>query len=177
MPRSTKPRRAYRAKPVDRDPITLAISAAAKLQPDQQVAVMAPVRRAFDEMRRGAGSEAAICELSNAMNIGEQLAARNIANNHIDKFRSALEVLVAVLERGTRPGGSFTLRGPELAALDDGLWMLSIQLQHCSQREAREAIADVKRVVQGALAGAASPSTRVYMAATGVQQQAAKVCA
>lgn len=172
MPRHQFSRRfGVKQRPGSFDYLTTAISGAALLQPDQQEAIMAPLRAAFDTLRRGEGNERTVCIVANAMNVAEQLAHRNIANDHADKFVDALHTLGALLERALMPGGSWTLRGLEIQQLDDALWIFGVQLMHCSQREIQDSVSAVERAIRGALHGAVSPSTKVYLpmppAATG----------
>ena len=61
-------------------------------------------------------------------------------------------------------GGSWTLRGPEIEALDTALWMHRVQLDHCSLGEFDKARGKVAERTRQALAGNAGPNTKVVTA-------------
>ena len=63
-----------------------------------------------------------------------------------------MRVLAAVHERQAERG-SWTLRGPELQALDDGLWVARVQLEHCSLGEFERARKQVAQRIRHARAG------------------------
>jgi hypothetical protein len=162
MPRNHKPRNRYVPKRVDPDPMGLAMTGAALLTPEQLRKLFGPLNTAFDAFRTGRGTPAAWCDLADAMNVAEALAERNIANDHAEKFLAAQGVLADVHGRSHVPDrGSYTLYAAEIVALDDAVFMHRIQLEHCSQRELLESIEQVKRRVQAALAGNASPRARI----------------
>ena len=68
------------------------------------------------------------------------------------RIDDAMRVLAAVHERQAERG-SWTLRGPELQALDDGLWVARVQLEHCSLGEFERARKQVAQRIRHALAG------------------------
>ena len=86
-----------------------------------------------------------------------------IASDHGETWERAQEALAAVHGRA-RAGGSFTLRGAELTALDDAAFVHGGQLEHCSQGELEQAIQRVKRRCAGALRGGVGRDTRVLVA-------------
>jgi hypothetical protein len=56
---------------------------------------------------------------------------------------------------------SWTLRGPELQALSDGLWVARIQLEHCSLGEFERARKQVAQRIRQARAGNAPAGAHV----------------
>ncbi len=68
------------------------------------------------------------------------------------RIDDAMRVLAAVHERQAERG-SWTLRGPELQALDDGLWVARVQLEHCSLGEFERARKQVAQRIRHARAG------------------------
>lgn len=163
MPRHhTKPRRkAYRAGRVDADPMGLAMTMAAKLTPGQVHNIMANINAHLQAFRTGQGNAQSWADLAGRLNVAEALAQAGIASDHEDTFSRGQQALAAVHGRAHGPRASWTLRGPELQALDDALFLHHVQLQHCSQGELEHARQRVMRRVQQALAGNAGAGTTV----------------
>lgn len=161
MPRSHRPRKAYRPRRIDPDPIGLAIGRVTTLDNTQRLALDMPLREALDAFRRGAGSREHWLQLADALNVAEAIAARGLfAEDRPDAYVAAQRVLGDVSDR-REAGGSWTLRGPELQALEIGIQCHELQLDACSQGELADAIADVKRRIRGVLAGNAPAGARV----------------
>lgn len=166
MPRSHKPRKRYVPKRVDLDTIGLAIGRATVLNAEQRVKLNVSVIDALVAFRAGQGSRPHWMNLADAMNVAEAIAQAGIfADDRPDAYAAAQQVLAAVSDRHER-GGSWTLRGPELTALDRGVQCHELQLDHVSQGELADAITHVKHRVSGALAGNAAPGTRICTAGT-----------
>lgn len=160
MPRSHRPRKAYRPTDVRNDAFLYAMDLATKLSNRQQAELIAPMQTALEQFRLGRGSMFHWENLADAINTGEALADLRIGTNlapHMERAQAAMSD-VHVRHAAT---GSWTLRGPELAALDDAVWAASVQIQHCSQGELQNAIERVKRRMSAALAGNAAPGTVV----------------
>jgi hypothetical protein len=164
MPRSTPPRKAYRPVGVRLDAHGLAIDLATVLSAQQQADLLDPARAALEQMRLGRGGWEAWRALADVSNVAEALAEGGIAGNLADKVHAAQEALAAVAGR-VNAGRSWTLRGLELGALDDLVWLHEVQLQHATQGETTAAIERVKRRVKGVLSGSASPSATVIVGA------------
>jgi hypothetical protein len=161
MPRPAhKPRKRYVPKRVDLDPFDLAASRAALLLPQQRMSLLVPVYRAFQAFREGRGDLDLWRDLADAMNVAEVLCELNIAPDHVGVFQAAQAALADVHERAVQRH-RYTLYGHEITALDDAVEMHRIQLDYCSQGELARAIDTVKRRVQQALAGNASPRAHV----------------
>lgn len=165
MPRSHKPRKRFdpRRHPVDRDPIELAMNQIATLQPSQRATLKKTAEDAFDAFRRGHGSAELWAHLADALNMGEAMATLNLANDHGHKFTDAQIALGRVHQRHAA-GGNYTLRGDEIAALDDALFIYGVQLDVCSKGEWLAAIDRVSNRVRSACAGNAAPGTQVLKA-------------
>ena len=151
-------------EPDDASTIEIAMHRAALLPQHERDLLLKPVRAAFEAFRLGQGSEDHWMRLVDAMNVAEQLAKRKIASDHTATFEAAQLALTAVHDRHTA-GGSWTLRGTEIAALELGCFVFKVQLDSCSRGELAFAVRDVINVVSQALAGNASPHARVCIPA------------
>jgi hypothetical protein len=160
MPRSSKPRKAYRPKHVAIDPVERAIAMVAVPPAQSQAALIAPIREALDNLRRGAGQLPDWNCLTDAHNVALALAALRIANDHRDTLVTGCRALADLAER-VNAGGSYTLRGPELVALQASTEIHEIQLGLASQREIYDAIVAVQRTVRGVLDGNAPQRAHV----------------
>lgn len=164
MPRSRSPRKAYRPRRISADPVEQAIAGAATPPTSTLASLISPMRVSLDEMRRGQGSKVAWDCLADALNVAQALMDLGIAPDHRATVVSACQAMGAISER-VNAGGSWTLRGPELTALATACEIHEIQLELASQREIRDAITAVKRVVRGVLSGSAP--TRAHVACIG----------
>lgn len=169
MPRSHKPRKRYVPKRIDHDPVDLAMSGAALLQPHQRGQLLHPALLAFQALRTGQGTEQAWRQMADAANLAEALAERGIANDHEAKFEAA-QITLADLHARVRTTGRWTLRGPEITALQDALEIYEIQLERASQREVDNAISTVRQRIGQALAGNAPRDAVVCTGGLGAGQ-------
>lgn len=154
MPGNRKPRKRYRPRDaaVDNDPITLAANQAALLLPAEQSAILAQARRGFDELRRGAGSTPAWQLVADGLNLAEALVKLRIGTNLAEDIHAAHAAMAALMHRA-KAGQGWTLRGPELAAVDYGLELYRMQLSLCSRGEWRTAEEAVRTRIRAALRG------------------------
>ena len=166
MPGNARPRKRYRPRVVDMDPVETVIARAGKLQGAQRSMLHGPLAQAFDGLRDGTGGWPAWCTLADGMNVAEKLAQAGIASDRVPEIREAQAALAAVHHRHQQ-GGSWTLRASEMAALDFGLLLHQVQLDHCSQGEMAAAISTVMRCVQQALAGNAPRDAMVCVGQLG----------
>lgn len=157
MPRHHRPRQ----QRIALDPISLAMDQARKLTPTERAQLQAAARAGFEALRTGHGNVEAWQDLADVLNLAEALAERRIAGNLMDTVRTAQAALAALIHR-VHAGTGWTLRGPELTALDDGLWLYAVQLNHCSAGEHRRAHAIVRNRISQALAGNAGGRTVVH---------------
>lgn len=162
MPRSSKPRKAYRPKHIATDPVERAIAMVAVPPAQSQAALIAPIREALDNLRRGTGQLADWNCLADAHNVALALAELQIANDHRDTLVAGCRALRDLADR-VNAGGRYTLRGPELTALWVSTEIHEIQLGLASQREIRDAIVAVQRTVRGVLEGNAPKRAHVVV--------------
>ena len=125
------------------NPVAVAIEGAQRLRPEVRADIQRIVDQALARFRSGDDCHAQWRNMADALNTAEALARIGIASDDDsrDRINDAQQVLGDVFERQAQRG-SWTLRGPELQALDDGLWVARIQLDHCSLREFEDARRD-----------------------------------
>ena len=157
-------------------PLEIAINRAMLLLPSERAAILAPVHEGFEAFRAGAGTVEHWAQLADAINAATVLAKRNIASNHQDTFAAGTEALRAVHDRHAITA-SWTLRGPEIAALELATFVHKVQLDQCSRGEMASAVQTVIRSVQATLRGQVSPVTTVCMAGLPSHPQAARAAA
>lgn len=152
-PHAHRPRFARR---VIMNPIAVAIESAQKLSERDRLALQGIVRQAFDEFTRGREPARQWVVLADALNVAESLAApplRICADNASrQRIADGQRVLAHAHQRHTQRG-TWALRGPELGALGDAVWLHGVQLDHCSLGEYERAIEFTRRRVQQARAG------------------------
>jgi hypothetical protein len=142
--------------------ISRAIEGARKLPAESVNSTVAGVEGALLAFRRGEDCLNHWRCLVDALNVAEVLAELNICSlpENIDAIRHGLGTLALLHDQHTLIG-SWTMRAPDVAAVDAALTIHAIQLQHCSLTEYERAISTVRRRAQQALAGNAAPGTRV----------------
>lgn len=167
MPRNTKPRKAYRPRPVDADPFGLAVSRAVALSASQRLQFIEPVAAALLALKRGHATMQHWADLADALNVAEQLCALRICNDRMHTVLAGQAALHAIHHRhATR--GRWVAKGEELRALSDdtgdtlaALDVHRVQVNHCSQGEMATAIQRAAERGRQALAGNASPDALV----------------
>jgi hypothetical protein len=165
MPGNRKPRKRYVPRQVDIDPMGTAHALASFVPQHRQAALAQPLRNALQVMRSG-GSTDAWRALADGMNVAERLADLSVGRNLLPEIVAAQEALATVHTRHAATG-SWTLRGPEITALHEGVVRHIAQLQVCTQGELVRAITKVQQCVSQALAGNASPRALVCSGALG----------
>ncbi len=150
-------------RPVYINAIERAIAGSRKLPVEDRTRAQQAVGDALINFQRQQEPEFHWRSCADALNVAEALADEGIASDADSRGRihDAQEVLSQVWMRHAA-GGSWTMRGREIAALDDGLFIHRVQLDHCSMREYERAIESVRRKTQQALAGNAGPGTVVF---------------
>jgi hypothetical protein len=156
MAKNQKPRKQYRPRRVDGDPIDMAISLIALLTPEQKRFLNDPIRKALAAFTSGQGDSRAWEALADCMNVGEALAEGGIASNQGQLFLAGQRALCAVLERH-RETGQWALESHEASTLDEAVWMSGVQYEYASQGEVQRAIDLVRRRVSAARHGNAGP--------------------
>ncbi len=141
-------------RPVYINATAMAIESARKLRPEARTELQHIISGAFDEFRAGRDCANHWRTMADALNTAEMLSKAGIASDAESKARidDAMRVLAAVYERAAARG-SWTLRGRELQALDDGLFIARIQLEHCSLGEFERARKQVAQRIRQARAG------------------------
>jgi len=142
---------------------------AACLDREEREQALQPMRAAFESFRRGEGSAEHLAHLVDLANFGRELSRRGIVSSHLHVFEAALAALVGLLQRravdqAMSRGTSWTLRGPEIAALEDALFFYGVQLQHASRRELRQAYRRVHAQAEQALRGNAGAGAQIFSA-------------
>jgi hypothetical protein len=150
VPRSSKPRKAYRPRLRDYDPVSLAINRAALLTDQERHDTFTPVRQALSALRQAKGSADCWRCLVNALHIAEALMEQRIGNNLANDIDAALCHLAA-LQMRVQAGRGWTLYAHELASIDYAVDAYGAQLQVCSTGEQLQAIERVRRRTRAAL--------------------------
>lgn len=152
MPRSRRPRKAYRPRAQEYDPVLLAINRAALFSAEERASRWRPARDALDALRRGQGTPDHWRNLVDALHVAEALMEQRIGNNLANDIDAAL-VHLAALQQRVRAGRGWTLYAHELASLDYAVDAYGAQLQVCSTGEHLQAIERVSRRMRAALSG------------------------
>lgn len=144
------------------NPVAVAIELAQKLRPEARADLQRITEHALHAFRSGRDCATQWRVLADVLNTAEALARIGIASDDDsrDRINDAQQVLGDVFERQAQRG-SWTLRGPELQALDDGLWVARIQLDHCSLREFEDARRVAAERIRQARAGNAPVGARI----------------
>jgi hypothetical protein len=161
-----KPRKAYRPRLIEPDPVSLAIARASLVPQEGKAAMLQRLQAALEGLRTANGGWPAWCDMADAMNVAEQLALAGIASDRLLEIEDAQASLSALHERHGHTG-SWTLYPRELHALDEGAFFLRTQLAHCTQGELDGAIKRVERRMSQALAGNGTPGGRKYVGRLG----------
>lgn len=171
MPKSARPRKRYRPHGVRADAHLHAIDRSALLLPRQKQDLTTPMHAALDAFRRGAGSVVHWSNLADACNVGQQLAHMRIGGGPLLPCFAAAEQALAAVHARHAQRRSWTLRGTELAALDECAYWHAWQLGLATQGELHDAILTVKRRSAGALAGSVGADTIVCVGLLGSNTQ------
>lgn len=146
-------------------PLEIAMNRAAKLLPSERESLIKPVQAAFQAFKLGQGTSAHLAHIADALNIGTDLAEKvKIASNHTGTLEAGKAAVLSLLDRHADTG-SWTLKGTEIAALDEALFICRVQLDFCSRGELAGAVQRVISRCQSALADDAAgrqPAARVY---------------
>jgi hypothetical protein len=149
------------------NPIAVAIDQARKLHDIDRKALQRIIAHAQHAFCTGRDCATQWLVMADALNTAEALARIGIFGDSDSRERidGAQRVLADVHQRQAQ-NGSWTLRGPELQALDTGLWVARSQLEHCSLGEFDRARRDAAERVRQARAGNAPAGALVVEGAT-----------
>lgn len=146
-------------------PLAIALNRAAKLLPAERELLVKPVQAAFQAFKLGQGSAEHLAQIADALNIGTDLAEKvKIASNHTGTLEAGKAAVLSLLDRHATTG-SWTLKGTEIAALDEALFICRVQLDFCSRGELSGAVQRVISRCRSALADEAAgrnPEVPVY---------------
>lgn len=145
------------------NPVQLALMGSAKLSQSDRTMRRGICEQALTGLRTGAGDGADHwCTVADALNVAEQLSAMGICSDQAsrDRIEAGHEALASLHARH-RERSTWTLTAGELRAMDEGLWLHRVQLEHCSLSEYERAVTRVRRRTSQALAGNAAPGVQV----------------
>lgn len=136
------------------NPVAVAIDHARKLDPVDRGNLQTIVNGALQAFRTGRDCAAHWCTMADALNTAEALARVGIASDEASRSRiNDAQRVLADVHRRHAERGTWALRGPELQALDDGLWVHRVQLDHCSAGEFERARQDTAERLRQARMG------------------------
>lgn len=144
---------------------TLAVAAhrASTLTQGERVAELQPASDAVTAARRGQRKMRAPhwMALADTANVAEALAQLGIASNLSADIEAAHAALVDVFAH-QQATGRWECTAPQLAAIDELLWIFGVQIEHCSHGELADAKQRVRDVCAQARAGNGAPGTVVH---------------
>lgn len=144
------------------NPVAVAIEHAQKLRTEDRANLQRIVEQALHDFRTGRDCAAQWCTMADALNTAETLAGMGIVSDDDSRDRiSHAQQVLADVHRRHAERGTWALRGPELQALDDGLWVHRVQLEHCSLGEFERARRDTAERLRQARAGNAPAGARI----------------
>ncbi len=152
MGRSTKPRKAYRPRPVTADTMTLALHRAAKPSEADRNDVLGALSKAIQALREGVATELQWAVAAGACTVALSIERRGIVRGLAGHLTIAGNALQTIHDRALRAGGGrwvrVTLDFNEIEALNDLLWLHRLQLSQLGRAEFIAAIDQAqKRVV------------------------------
>ncbi|NNM65941.1 MAG: hypothetical protein HKL99_15275 [Burkholderiales bacterium] len=127
------------SRPILLNPVAYAIEGACKLPPEQRAAIVAGNTAALTALREGHATRDQFDRLTQALLIADELRAHGLARDHADTFATAIDALAAILARMERTGGRYVARGPELTAIDDAVFVHSVQIENVALSEMERA--------------------------------------
>ncbi len=126
-------------RPVLLNPVAYAIEGASKLPPEQRAGILAGNAMALAALRKGDATRDQFDRLTQAILIADELRAFGLASDHADTFAKAIDALAAILARTELTAGRYVARGPELTAIDDAVFVHSVQIEHVALSEMERA--------------------------------------
>jgi hypothetical protein len=136
------------------NPVAVAIESAGLLSERNCAELVQIIDGAFNDYRVGRDCAKHWLTLADAMNIAEQLARVGICSDDGSRSRiDAAQRALAAAQHRRQAQGTWALRGPELADLDEGLFVHRIQLECCSLGEFERAHRAVAVRISQARAG------------------------
>lgn len=142
MGMKTKPRKRYRPRLIDRNPVELGINRIAKLPAAECAQILEPVRDALRAMREGVGSEAHWVTLSATAQMATSIERQGVMRGLQGHLAAATASLQAIRQRAV-DGGEWrapALHLGEIDTLDEFVWLHAEQLQRLSRGELMTAL-------------------------------------
>lgn len=161
--------RSRRDRRVILNTMAFATESARKLRPDGRAELQQIIDGAAERFRAGTNAERGCAwrTLADALNTAEALCGMGIASDAASRERiDAAQAVLAAAWQSSDERGTWSLHAAELQALDDGLWVHGVQLDHCSLGEFERARRLVAERVRHALAGNMPAGTRICDGAT-----------
>ncbi|RZI62353.1 MAG: hypothetical protein EOP37_03355 [Rubrivivax sp.] len=140
--------------------INAVIARTGLMTPRQRLDYLAPVNVAMSMLRIGKGTPDHVANLADGLNIAAELCKRRICNDHQAEIAAALMALVAICQRG-QAAGAWTLLAAEVEALEEAVFIHTVQLDHCSCGEFESATQAVIAMTRQAAAGYAAAGVTV----------------
>jgi hypothetical protein len=114
------------------------------LEQDQRTDLGIAYRMSFESLRTSHGKESDFHTIACSLNIALVLAERGYGAEWVEQVKAAQDGLMRCLGRGQKTG-SWGLDGPAMTALSEALALHDEQIVLATQKEIREAIAEVHR--------------------------------
>jgi hypothetical protein len=141
--------------------VQLAIERARVPTEKQRADLLVPANEALLELTEGRGDVPTWQQMADALNLSEALCEFGIVNDRAAMGDRAREALGALMTR-VRVGNGWTLYAQEVRALQGGMWLYRVQLEHCSHGELLKAFTTVRNRISAVLAGNASRRATVH---------------
>ncbi len=162
MPRSSKPRKAYRPAPVHANIVQRAIGGAGLIHPGEVAAQCQRIQHALQQFSAGQQCPQHWRSLADVANMAETLAAMRLgAGPQAEAVIQQAQQALADVWRRHAQRGSWTLYPAELEALHWLLRLHQTQMAVCSYTEFEEAFQRTTRRIAQARAGNAPPTAHV----------------
>lgn len=154
MPRSARPRKAYRPRPVHTNATQGAINGARKLSAADVLQQLTLCRHALQEFSAGRDCPRHWLSLADTANMAQGLAALRIGcGDQADQVIEQAQAALAAVQQRRHAGGSWTLYAAELEALG---WLIALhttQLGACDYAEFDKAFHQTHERLSQARAG------------------------
>lgn len=146
MPRSKKPKKAYRQKGVIRDPIAFVIRGMKPADPDAQLRSKINLHAAMANLTQGRGTQADWQEVANGLNVGLALAEMGYGKEFVPDLAKAQGAMALLRDRG-KATGRFVFRAEEMQAVNTGLDLHDQQIELAPIKSFELAIRAVERAL------------------------------
>lgn len=128
MPRSKKPKKAYRQKGVIRDPVSFVIKGIKPADPDAQLRAKLNLHGAMVNLTQGRGTKIDWQEVANALNVGLALAEMGYGKEFVPDLVKAQGAMALLRDRG-KATGRFVFKAEEMSAVNTGIDLHDQQIE------------------------------------------------